>query len=361
MTSERPLSKKKTTQQTISISPALKDRIERYVNENNEEYPKDNRFKSISAFYNYVMEKSMDSFEKGKTLDDFKSFVDSEVKDFFNKLSFSALIPYYENAIRTNRYTSPTFDKNPFFYLTLRRLYTSRMDPYDITTIKNIFNRIRNYIFSQNLTKEFSLDLFTGKSRKDLTGIFEYAGLYKNLCFETCKYTIAFFGLLGVKLTDFLYSDKEIYYRLDLEATDLFFKKELAKRERIKLMNDNLSYLINYNRIINDKDYYFWMKMAEDKNIILSFNNEEAKKDWICLIESEIGKFGEKEDYLLNMLKLFEKLHWIEIENETDLLFQIRLSKSKYQHEKEYLFEVLSKKSKISQENGKYTLNKLNE
>ena len=360
MAAERPLSKKKVTQQTISISPALKDKIERYVNENYKLAPKDKRYKSISAFYNYVLEKTMDSFEKGKTLNDLEAFVDTEIKDFFQKISFSALIPYYENAIRTNRYTSPTFEKNPFFYLTLRRLYMSQMDPYDTTTIKNIFNRVRNYIFSQNLTKEFSLDLFTGKGRKNLTGIFEYAGFYKNLCFETCKYTVALFGLLGVKLTDFLYSEKEIYYRLDLETTDLFYRKELAKQERIKLMNKNLSYFINYNRIIKDKDYYLWMNMADDKNIIINFNTEEAKKDWVNIIEREIEKFGDKEEYHLNILKLFEKLHWIEIESDTDLLFQVRLSKSKYQHEREYLFEVLSKKSEISQKNGKYTLKKLN-
>lgn len=361
MTSERPLSKKKITQQTISISPALKNKIERYVNENNKLYPDDKRYKSISAFYNYVLEKAMDCFEKGKTLDDLEAFPDSEIKDFFQKISFSALIPYYENAISTNRFTSPTFEKNPFFYLTLRRLYMSQIDPYDSLTIKTIFDRVRNYIFSQNLTKEFSLDLFAGKSRKKLTGIFEYAGYYKNLCFETCKYTVAFFGLLGVKLIDFLYSEKEIYYRLDLETTDLFYRKELAKQERIKLMNNNLSYFINYNRIIKDKDYYLWMNMADDKNIIINFNNEEAKKDWINLIEREIEKFGDKEEYHLNILKLFEKLHWIEIESETDLLFQIRLSKSKYQHEREYLLEVLSKKSEISQKNGRYKLKILNE
>ena len=35
MVSNKELSKKKTTQQTISISPALKARIEQYVHDNN--------------------------------------------------------------------------------------------------------------------------------------------------------------------------------------------------------------------------------------------------------------------------------------------------------------------------------------
>ncbi|MCK4369535.1 MAG: hypothetical protein KAW03_00580 [Candidatus Lokiarchaeota archaeon] len=356
MPSKKPLSKKKITQQTISISPALKNKIERYVNENNEKYPKDERFKSISRFYNFVMEKTMENFEKGKTLDDFEAFVDSEVKGFFDKITFNALIPYYETAIRTNRYTHPFFEKNPFFYLTLRRLYLDKMDPYDITSIKTIFNRVRNFLFSNNLTKEFILDLFTGKTRKDLTGVFEYAGLYKNLCFETCKYSAALFGILGAKITDFVYSDKDNYCRLDLKATDLLFTKDLVKKERIKLLNHNISYFINYRRIIDDKDYYFWMKFAEDKNVIITFNMEETEKDWLSLIENDFEKFGEKEEYNLYILKFFENLHWIEIESEKDLRFQIRLSESKHPYEREFLLKTLSKKSKILHENGKYYL-----
>ncbi len=356
MPSKKPLSKKKITQQTISITPALKDKIERYVNENNEKYPKDDRFKSISRFYSFVMEKTMENFEKGKTLDDFEAFVDSEVKGFFDKITFNALIPYYETAIRTNRYTHPFFEKNTFFYLTLRRLYLDRMDPYNISSIKTVFSRVRNYLFSNNLTKEVNLDLFTGKTGKDLSGVFEYAGLYKNLTFENCKYNAALFGLLGVKITNFLYSDKNNYFRFDLKTTDLFYRKDLAKKERIKLINHNLSYFFNSLRIIDDKDYYFWMKLADDKRVIITFNNEETKNDWVNLIESEIEKFGDKEDYSLNMLKFFEKLHWIEIESEKDLSFRIRLSKSKYTYEREFLLENLSKKSKISHENEKFYL-----
>jgi hypothetical protein len=359
MVSERSLSNKKITQQTISISPALKDKIERYVNEHNEKNPSDKRFKSISAFYNFILDKSMDCFEKGKSLDDFEAFVDSEIKDFFDKITFNALIPYYETAIRTNRYNHPLFEKNPFFFLTLRRLYLDRMDPYDITSIKTIFNRVKNFIFSNNLSKEFNLDIFTGSTRKDLTGVFEYAGLYKNLGFENSKYSAAFFGLLGSKIVDFMYSDKDNYCRFDLKATDLFFRKDLAKKERIKLINHNLSYFINYNRIVDDKDYYSWMKLAEDKNVIITFNTEEAENSWISLIENEFERFGDKEEYNLKMLKFFEKLHWIEIVSEKDLIFQLRLSKSRFKREIDYLMKVLSKKSEISQKNGKYQVKKL--
>jgi hypothetical protein len=359
MNSAKPLSKKKITQQTISISPALKDRIEQYVIENQKKYPKDKRFKSISSFYNSILENVMDILDQGKNLDDLSTFVDSEIKDFFSKISFNAMIPYYENAIKTNRYESPTLEKNPFFFFTLRRLYLSRIDPYNIKSIKTIFNRVKNYLFSNNLTKDFRLDLFTGKGRKNLTGIFEQAGLYKNLGFENYKYAAAFFGLLGSEITNFIYSRKDNYCRFDLKATDLFYTKELAKKERIKLINHNLSYFINYNRIIEDKDYYLWTKLASDNNVIINFNNEEAKKSWVNLIEDDINKYGDEEDLLLNMLKIFEKFHWIQIESDKELIFQIKLQKSKYEEEIDFMLKTLSKKSDIQRKDSRYQLNNI--
>ena len=349
---------KKTSQQTISISPAFKRRIEDYVMINQEKHPNDKRFRSVSAFYTSVMEKTMDCFDKGKTLDDFESFVDSEVKDNLEKISFHGLIPYYESACRPNRYTNLTFERNPFFFFTLRRFWTSEMDPNDITSITKFFNRVRNYILSNNLTKEFRLDLFTGKGKNNLTAVFEHIGLYKELCFENYKLSAAVFGLLGVNITDFVYSRKNNYCRFNLKSTDLFFQQELVKRERIKLIEHNLSYFINYNRIVNDKDYYLWMKLAEDKHAIISFINEETKQEWVKLIESEIEKFGEKDDYHLNMLKLFERLHWISVENEKDLLFRIILPTSTNQKDIDYLIKTLSEKSEVIEVDGKYQLKK---
>ncbi|MFX0041142.1 MAG: hypothetical protein ACFFCY_17715 [Promethearchaeota archaeon] len=360
MPSQKPLSKKKITQQTISITPNLKQRIEDYVKVNQEKNPNDKRFKSISAFYNYVLEKIMDCFNKGKNLDDFENFVDSEFKNFFDKISFKATIPYYEEAIKPNKYTNPTLEKIPSFFLTIRRFYMKMMESRDIISIQNTVSRIKNYLVSNNVTKEFKIDLFTGKSRTDLTGIFEFAGLYKNLSYDTCKYTSAFFGILGIKIDNIVYSEKDIYYRFDLTATDLFFRDDLAKSKRVKLMNDNISHFINYCKIINDKDYYLWMNLAEDKNVIVCFNNEETQNKWINLIQKDIENFSDKENYKLQILKLFEKLHWIDIENEDDLVFNIRLSESKYELEREFLMKVLSKYSEILHENRGYYLKDLN-
>lgn len=80
---EKTLSKKKITQQTISISPLLKEKIENYISKFNKKNPKDSRFKSVSAFYNSVMEQTMEIFSKGKTLEDLDRFVDAEIQGFF--------------------------------------------------------------------------------------------------------------------------------------------------------------------------------------------------------------------------------------------------------------------------------------
>ena len=300
----------------------------------------------------------MDSFDKGKNLDDFELFVDSEIKDFFEKFTFNALIPYYENAVKTNRYTEPSFEKTPFFFLSLRRLYNQNTDPFDMASITDFFNRIKNYLLSNNITKDVNIDIFTGKSTRDLRAVFEYSGIYKNLCFETCKYTAAFLGLLGIKITECLYSEKDLYYRFDLQATDLFFRKNLEKKERTKLIKQNISLLINYCTIIKDNDYFFWMKMAEDKNFIACFNSLESQEEWINLIITDIMKFSEKEEFLFYLLKFFEKLHWVDIESDKDLIFRIRLSNTKYQIEKKILLNTLSKYSNISDINGKYYLEK---
>ncbi|MFX0021340.1 MAG: hypothetical protein ACFE9S_03375 [Candidatus Hermodarchaeota archaeon] len=358
MPSQKPLSKKKIAQQTISIAPDLKERIDNYVMEHHEQQPDDKRFKSVSAFYNHVLQKTLDCFDKGKTLDDFESFVDGEFKNFFDRISFKATIPYYEEAIKANKYTNPTLEKLPAFFLTIRRFYMKLMESREIKDIKNTVGRIKNYLVSNNLTKEFKIDLFTGKSRTDLSGIFEYAGIYKNLSYDTCKYTSAFFGILGIKVSNIVYSEKDGYYRFDLKATDLFFRDDLAKTERTKLMSENISHFINYNKIIDDKDFYLWMKLAEDKNAIITFSNEETQHKWFYLIESEIRKFSDKDDRL-QILKFFEKLHWIDIENEDDLFFYIRLSGSKFEAEREFLMKILSKNSQLTQDNEGYYLKDL--
>ncbi|MFX1316208.1 MAG: hypothetical protein ACFE9T_10115 [Promethearchaeota archaeon] len=358
MPSKKYLSNKKTSQQTISISPALKEWINRFVRVNYQKNPEDKRFKSVSAFYNYVMEKTMGILAKGKTLDDFESVVDGEIRDFFDKISFKGTIPYYENAVEPNRYTNLAFEKTPFFLIAIRDMYLGMIDPNDTESIEKGFQRVRNYMLKNKLTKNFRLDIFTEKNGKHLTGIFEYIGTNKNLHFENCKYNAAAFGILGAKIKNCIYSERDLYCRFDLETTDLWFKQTLAKKERMTLLKENISYLVNYERIMKDMDYYLWMKMANDRDFIISFNDEKIIKEWLELVENDFKKFGESVDIPLNILRFFEKLHWINIESEKDLIFQLRFPKTAHGYEREFLLNSLSKYGKISQDNERFYLEK---
>ena len=165
-------------------------------------------------------------------------------------------------------------------------------------------------------------------------------------------------GLLGVELTDFFYSENDLLAKFNIKATDLFYKKELVKAERKKLMTHNLKYLINYNRIINDNDYYLWMELNNDKNIIINYNNEKVLSNWLDMIEGDLYNFDSGGNFITSILKFFEKIHWIEIESEKkDLIFDIRLSEKKFKNEIAFMLKYLSKYSNITQiHHHKYSL-----
>ncbi|MFW9947006.1 MAG: hypothetical protein ACFFDX_09290 [Candidatus Odinarchaeota archaeon] len=356
MTSKKFLSNKRTAQQTISISPALKEWIERYVNVNRKNNPKDSRFGSISSFYNYIMEKNMEILEHGKTLDDFERFVDSKTRNFFDRITFRGVLPFHEDMVRTHKYTHLNFKRLTSFLFAVRNLYLEGVEPNDYNKLMENFQILKNFFLENNIIKKTRLELITKGDSRSPKAIFEFIGNYKNLFWENCKLNAAVFGIIGAKITEVIYSDKDLYCRFNLDSTDLIFRKDLAKKERIKLVNDNMNLLINYRQIINDKDFYLWMKLAGDKEIYINFNNESTQKRWLEIISEDINQFGEITDNSLDFLKFFEKLHWIDIESEKDLSFRFRLSKEKNHEEIKFLINSLSKHSKVTQLNGIYNL-----
>jgi hypothetical protein len=48
--------------------------------------------------------------------------------------------------------------------------------------------------------------LIHGNNRKPAKGTFEFIAKYENIHFENCKFFAAVFGMLGVRVTDFIYS-----------------------------------------------------------------------------------------------------------------------------------------------------------
>ena len=356
MSSQKFLSNKKTSQQTISISPALKEWIIRYVKVNHKKNQEDTRFKSVSSFYNYIMERIMVLFKKGKTLDDLEKVEDKRIKDFFDRFTFKATIPLYEMVIEPNKYTPFTFEFNTRFLLLYLDIFKSEVKSHNFKDADIFFEKIRSRYAKTNVSKDMRLELSSGKAKDPVRGTLEFIGKYKNLHFENCKFFAAVFGILGARVTDFIYSSDDYYCRLELLETDLMFNENLAKKKRLKLLEENVNYIINYNRMLDDKDLYLWMKMAEDSEMFVSFKNQTVFNKWIKNIEVHLRRFGKKEEFLTKILLFFNKLHWIRIENLKLNSFRIDRAIEESKEQKRYLYEYLSKISELSQKEGIFYL-----
>lgn len=357
MSSKKFLSNKKTAQQTISISPALKDWIIRHVHVNHQKNQEDNRFKSVSAFYGYVMEKLLSLYKKGKTLDDLEKIEDKKIKKFFDRFTFQATIPLYEMVVEDHRYSPFSFEFNTRFLLVYLDMFKREVRSHNFKDLEIFFERIRSRYAKTNVSKDMRIEMNLGKNNAPARGTLEFIGKYRNLHFENCKFFAAIFAILGIRVTDFIYSPDDYYCRFELIETDLLFnKEELAKKERLKLIEENVDYITNYNRMLDDKDFYLWMKLAEDNEIFISFKNQIAFNKWIKNIEIQLRKFGRKEEFFAKILLFFNKLHWIRIENIKNLSFRVEQVIEKNKKQKHYLFDYLSKSSELSEIEGIYYL-----
>ncbi len=357
MTEKKYLSNKKTAQQTISISPALKEWIKRHVNVNHRKIPNDERYKSISSFITYILENVMKLFKEGKTIEDFKRVEDQVYKDFFDKFTFKATIPLYDMVSESNRYTRISFDFITRFLMAVyhfyKKIYLKEKSPDGWI---QIFERFRHRTYPSNITKELKIEVLPERDQKYAKGYLEFVGKQRNLHFENCKFFAGICGILGLRVTDFHYSSKDFYGRLDLIETPLAFREELAKKERIKLLEENVKFVINYNRLLTDKDKFLWMDLAEDNDIYICFKSKKAFNKWIGAIEKDIRKFGPQEDFLNKIIHFFNKLHWIRIENIKEYSFRIDQSLENNNRQKQYLLDYLSKFSEITQTDEIYQL-----
>ena len=108
--------------------------------------------------------------------------------------------------------------------------------------------------------------------------------------------------------------------------------------------------------MLDDKDMYLWMKLADDNGVFITFKNQNVFNNWVKYIEDHLQKFGKKEEFLFKMLQFFNKLHWIRIEYVKDLSFQIEPFIEKNKKHKQYLLDYISKYSEISEVDGVYYL-----
>jgi len=353
MASKRYLSNKKTSSQNISISPALKDKIERYVRKMHKKNPDDERYKSVSSFYCETFENVLKIFEKGKTLDDFDQIIDKDVRNLIDDYTFNGLIPMYEAGVESHRYIPFDFDSMIRYIFFLRKYYMKGFDFHNFNSIKLQLEKLNNFHKKNKISIDETLEIFQGKKREETTGTFEFSANYNNLHYINCKLDVVVFGMLGIKITDFIYSDKNYYARFNLKVTDLLFRKEIAKKERLELINENLKFLINFAKVVNDKSYHLWIKLADDNEFLLTFKKQDYFNKWMEEIEQDFRKYDFKEKFFINLLKFFEHLHWIKILNEKELTFQFELPEENSK-EKQFFLNYMVRHSKIIEKENRY-------
>ncbi len=336
MTTKKFLSNKKEPL-SISVSIALNEWIDRYLSKNRNKYPKDLRYKNKSVFCSFLLEKCMEILTSGKSLEDIRIIPDKEITDIYDNISFKAVIPFFDIGIIMNKYSILNINKIPSILLKFRNWVINEVDPNDFNSIKIIIERLKRYLLSNKLTKEIRIDLFKEKNSKFFKGFLEYIGIYKNLHFENCKGMVGILSILGLKVEDFMFSETDLYARFDFKETFLFRSSDIAKKERMRLLDHNLKHLVNFSKIINDKDHYLWIKMSQDNEIFLNFNSQNSLNNWINYILNDFRQYSTIDKYPLNFLKFLEKLHWISLENEIDLAFHIKITKKDDNEEEQFI------------------------
>ena len=346
MTTKRYLSNKKTTQQTISISPSLKDWIRRYVSVMHKKNLEEENYKSISAFYCSVMENVLKIFKQGKSLIDFEHFPDSEIHKFYGEEARFSL-PFVEASMIMSSFTPVDFFFDQQIFYNMANLVSKSIEPYSMDSIKNLFARVINRQVQNNVIKDARWEVFPTKGNKGFDGMVEYSGNYKFLHINNVKFAVALLGLVGLKITDFHYSGENKYVRIKFTTDELFFNKEETIEARTELAKKNKDYVINLFRVVEHGDPHLWLRLSDNNHTLISFRTREDFDECLTKVESDLKKYGSKEDFNLMLIKFFEQIHWIRIIDEKELSFQILISEDSHKNEREMLLSYLSKNFRV--------------
>jgi len=350
MTSRNFLSNKKNVKISFSTSPALTDWIKRYVNNKKQENPEDERFKSLSSFIHYSLDILMNALEKGKTLDDFLRFVDQTIKNFYDQITFKAIIPLFEESIEMNKYIHPSRGLISFF-TAFRKTFMDGLSMEQFIedvdkNLKHAFERFENFIQQNNVTNKLSFE-----KTKDLY-IIELSGYYKNLHYEFCKSFASIMGIIGLKLRDTTYiSDKSLnyfYMRFDCEKSYILTQSKPKLKEQIKLARENLKRILKYEQLLNDKTEHVWLNTSQFKGAIISFNDIQTGIEYIRANIKELERTVDLAELSYYILLIFEHFHWIIIDNKTPPSFHYVISKNGHEVEymimEEFLPEIIKNK-----------------
>ncbi|MHA1147986.1 MAG: hypothetical protein ACTSR8_07040 [Promethearchaeota archaeon] len=360
MAKKNYLSNKKTTSQNISMSPALKDWLKRYVKRMIEIHPDKEEFRSISAFVANTIERLLDIFTNYNiTLEELITKVepnlDDSLNEFLKQFFYSAFIPLHDAVFKAHRYSKYEMGTFSNYFTQLKKIYLTKSISNSLKVLEEWYNRAESLFKSSKIVENSNLYLPPTKE-KFPKGIFEYRGkTYRNLHYENCKFNAALLGFFGIKIKNFTFNKESLYSRFELQATELFFSEKPKKKERQKLIDANLDFLTNMNEIVEDKDHYLWYQMANDKNVLIDFKDETAREKWIKKVENDLVRFGTMEELPIKMLKFFNQLHWIHL-NESSLSFQLNILETQSEKRLEYLLKYISKFFKIRKKEGTYYL-----
>ena len=346
MTTKKFLSNKKTTQQTISISPSLKDWIRRYVSVMHKKKPEEENYKSLSAFYCSVMENVLKIFEQGKSLIDFEHFHDREIQKLYPDEGIFSL-PFVEASVIMSSFMPIDFFFDKPIFFNMANLVLKTIDSYSMDSIKNIFARIKNRLVQNNLIKDVRWDIVPKKGMKGFDGVLEYSGNYKFVHINNIKFNISLMGLMGLKITDFHYSGEDKYVRIKFTTDDVLFSNEEAIEARTELAKNNQDYVINLFRIMEHGTPHLWQRLSNNDHLFISFRNEEDFDECLLKLESDLKKYGSKEDYNLNLLRFLEQIHWIRIIDKNELSFQFTVSENNHKNERELIVSYLAKQFRV--------------
>jgi len=336
MTSKNYLSTKRNKKLSFSASDALIDWIKRYVNKMNKENPDDERYKSVSFFIYTVLEKVLEIFEKGKNLEDFDEIPDKNISNFYEEITFKAIIPVFEEAIEFHRFKSYKDEDLNLFFLAYKSFIFKDVDPNELShkDIVNLFERAEKFVKNNKLTEHFTAyfdnDVF----------IVEYRAKYSNLHYELSKIFAGLLGIFGVKVNKIDYIDKFVQYQC--EFTDLFNTKRLKIKERKSLARNNINLFIQLNLILEEKSEFLWMDISHSPTAIISFNNLQSALNFFDKKISELKEIVNHSKFNLYLLKILNHLHWIQIEDEQNLEFKILLNPNENVLEYELMQKILN-------------------
>ncbi len=338
------LSEKKNVKMSFSTSHALTDWIKRYTKKKSLEDPKDDRFKSVSSFIHYALEKLMEIFEKEKTLDDLDRLVDKAVETFYDKLTFKALIDQTEESVTYNKYFLLSKEVMKL-YLAFRSflMQGATLDSEQNTRkdIKTMTERFGQFIRQNKIAKR--LNYYQNNDKH----VFEYEGNYENLHYEYSKAFTAIVGLAGLKVINSTYMKN--YSRIDCEETDLFRESKLKLKQRLELSTKNMTEFIKYEHIIDDLPEHSWLNAYSNKRTILSFIDLNSGIEFVQSKINLLKKTVDTELIEIKILKLFQNFRWIRIENDEDLSFKFLIPNDKF--ERKIIFHIFGDKvAKIADE-----------